>query len=598
MKKIISMVAVLLSAILLVSCSGTNNASKTEKELNLTVWNTQGVEYIYKDMSENIPEEWLFERTGVKVENIYGNDGGQWDSKLTKLVAGDNLPDIVWCQSGQGPSHFNRLDQLGKVSLLDEEMLKQYAPNIWEKTPAFIWEQFKNAEGKIVGIPYQINYSYIDEVYPDYTEEEKSVLLNSKVVPAARLKTNLSIRDDVLKQIYPEAKSYDELVALLEETGKPIGDAVVDTTIDTTEEFIDFMYKIRDLNIVENGKKVYAFGYAGDGNDNWEALVYLGNMMYGSGGHEYTGHWNTKTKEVEIPLATDHIRQMAKTQNQMILDKVIDPESLAHTGAQFTAKVLQGRYVICSATRAGDYKTINSQLKEEGYDFSYRPLYIDIPAPEGYAPTQVVTPFASAFTMLDSLSEEEVIRVLQWADLQYTEEYLEVLNWGRPEDGLYTVQEDGTRLFNDDAFNQYFIKGDSSALDTSNSKGLGNIAGRLCITPMVYSKWTPNVYNKEVSYAPTTNSGFKFDAESPYVTCVETVPPSTVRAAEFADIEEVVEFWAKREEWEIAIKKAIAAAEGEFDNKWNEMLDVVSGIVDIDVMEQKMNEIAKKYIAE
>ncbi|MBR6728545.1 MAG: extracellular solute-binding protein [Clostridia bacterium] len=598
MKKIMSCTALLLAMLMLVSCTGAKETTETLEDIKLTVWNTQGVEYIYKEMSENIPEDWLYEKTGVKVENIYGNDGGQWDSKLTKLVAGDNLPDIVWCQSAQGPTHFNKLDQLGKVRLLDEEMLKTYAPNIWEKTPSFVWEQFKNADGKIIGIPYQLSYSYIDEICPEYTEEEKNVLLNSKVVPTARLKTNLSIRDDVLKQIYPEAKTYDELVALLDEKGEPIGDEIVDVPIHTTEEFIEFMYKIRDLGLVENGKKVYAFGYAGDGNDNWEALVYLGNMMYGSGGHEYTGHWNTETNEVEVPLATDHVRQMAKTQNQMILDKVIDPESLAHTGAQFIAKVLQGGYVICSATRAGDYNTINNQLKAEGYNFKYRPLYIDIPAPDGYAPTKVDNAFSSSFTLLDSLTEEEAIRVLKWADLQYTEEYMEVLNWGRPEDGLYTVQEDGTRLFVDDAFNKYFIGNDSSALDVADSKGLGNIAGRLTITPMVYSKWTPNVYNKEVSYAPTANSGFKFAADSPYVTCVETVPPSTVRSAVFADIEEVVEFWAKREEWEIAIKKAIAAASGQFENKWNEMLDIVSDIVDIDAMEQKMNDIAKQYAVE
>ena len=47
-----------------------------------------------------------------------------------------------------------------------------------------------------------------------------------------------------------------------------------------------------------------------------------------------------------------------------------------------------------------------------------------------------------------------------------------------------------------------------------------------------------------------------------------------------------------------AIKKAIAAADGEFDTKWNDMLDVVKNIVDIEAMEQKMNEIAKAYIAE
>ena len=66
------------------------------------------------------------------------------------------------------------------------------------------------------------------------------------------------------------------------------------------------------------GKKVYAFGYAGDGNDNWEALVYLGNLMYGSNCHQYTTHWNTATEKIELPLMGDLVKQMAKTQNDLI----------------------------------------------------------------------------------------------------------------------------------------------------------------------------------------------------------------------------------------------------------------------------------------
>lgn len=593
MKRVISCVALMLAMLMLVSCTGGKETTGDFDDLNLTVWNTQGVEYVYRELNENIPEDWLYEKTGVKVENIYGNDGGQWDSKLTKLVAGDNLPHVIWCMTGQGPSHYGKLHQLGKLNVLTEDMLKEYAPNIWKRTPSYVWDAFKTEDGGILGIPFDLSADDIDVVYPDYTDEEKDTLLNLKEVPVSGLSTALSIRDDVLKQIYPEAKSYDELVALLEETGKPIGDMILDVPIDTTEEFIDFMYKIRDLNIMENGKKVYAFGYAGDGNDNWESLVYLGNMMYGSGTHEYSGHYNTSTNSMELPLLTDHIREMARTQNQMILDKVIDPESLAHTGAQFKAKVLQGQYAICAAGRVGDFNTVNSQLEDSGYDFKYRPLFIDIPAPEGYAPAKAASSFGSSVALLNTLSEEEVIRVLKWMDLQYTEEFIEVLNWGRPEDGLYTVQEDGTRLFKDEAFNKYFLEADSSALDVAKSKGIGNLASRLCIRPMASSKWTPDVYNKKVFYAPTIRSGFKFVADSPIVARVQQVPVTSVRAAIFADIPEITDFWAKREEWEIAIKKAIASGEGQFDAKWDEMIDIVNGIVNVETMEQKMNDCIK-----
>ena len=592
--KLMSMLLALLMVAMLVTACGTTKKG-TDEVLELTVWNTQGVDYVYKEMAENIPEDWLLEKTGVVVQNIYGNDGGQWDAKLTKLVAGDNLPDIVWCMAGQGPSHFNKFEQLDKLWLLTDDMLKKYAPNIWERTPSYVWDRFRNEDGKIIGIPFENAPENIDA---EYTDEEKSTLLNAKVIPTSRIVTNLCIRDDILKQIYPEAKSYDELVAMLDGTDKPIGDEVVDIPITTTEQFIDFMYKIRDLNIVENGKKVYAFGYAGDGNDNWEALCYLGNIMYGGNAHQYTAHWNTETEEMEIPLATDFVKTMAKTQNQMILDNVIDPESLAHTGAQFQAKIFQGRYAICSATRAGSFEVINNQLEESGFDFKYRPLYIDIPAPEGYAPYKVETAFNASFCMLDTLSEEEMIKVLKWADLQYTDEFMQIYNWGRPEDGLYTENGDGTRKFIDESFNKCFVYGDSSALDVINSKGLGNMGNRFFVRPMVYSKWTPDILNKQINYRPTVTSGFKFAENSEYTSNLVNVPPSYAYSSEFGAIEEVVDYWGHREEWEIAIKKAIAAADGEFDAKWDDMLTVLSNVVNVDEMERKMTEVARPLYEE
>ena len=591
-KALTTTIALMMTVVLFTSCGGKKTSSDKDV-LELTVWNTQGVDYVYKELKENIPESWLMDKTGVVVKNIYGNDGGQWDAKLTKLVAGDNLPDVVWCMAGQGPSHFNKFEKLDKVWLLTDEMIQKYAPNIWKRTPSYIWDQFRNDEGKIIGIPFDIESQNIDTVYSEYTEDEKNTLLNAKVVPASRIITSLCVRDDILKKIYPEAKSYDELVALLDGTDKPIGDQLLDVPITTTEEFIDFMYKIRDLNIVENGKKVYAFGYAGDGNDNWEALCYLGNAMYGGGAHQYTAHWNTKTEKMEIPIFTDFVKTMAKTQNQMILDNVIDPESLAHTGAQFQAKIFQGRYAICSATRAGAFDIINSQIEESGLKFKYRPLYIDIPAPEGYAPYKVEKAFQSSFCILNTLSEEELIKVLKWADLQYTDEFIQVYNWGRPEDGLYKENEDGTRQFVDEKFNDYFINGNSGALDAADSKGLGNLGNRFFVRPMAYSKWTPDVLNKKINYTPTVSTGFKFDANSEYVTSLVTVPPCYAYSSEFGAIDEVVDYWARREEWEIAIKKAIASADGEFDKKWNEMRKVLSNIVDVKEMEKKMTAVAR-----
>ena len=253
-KTISALIALVLSVLMLASCASTSSTGSSEAPLELTVWNTQGTDYVFKDLERDIPSEWLTEKTGVSVQNIYGNSGGQWDSKLTKLVAGDNLPDIVWCMSSQGPAHFNKLLGLDRLTLLTEDMLKKYAPNVWERTPSHVWDSFRTEDGKIIGIPFALNSDYVDTVYYDLSKEQRDDLIAKEVSKTSSVQTSLYIRDDILKMIYPECKSYDEIMALIEERQEPIGEEVMDIPIHSTEEFIEFMYKIRDLNLTENGR--------------------------------------------------------------------------------------------------------------------------------------------------------------------------------------------------------------------------------------------------------------------------------------------------------------------------------------------------------
>lgn len=591
MKKLLTLVLVVALTVTLFSgCGCSKNGGDA---LELTVWNTAGTDYIFQDLNEDIPSEWLAEKTGVKVANIYGNDGGQWDQKLTKLYAGDNLPDIVLCQNGQGPAHFSKLGEVGILNALTDEMIEKYAPNLWARTPSYIWDKFRTEDGKISGIPYSFEGKDIDTVYPDIDEDTKARILD-KWSNGTHIITHLGVRDDILKMIYPDALSYDEAVALLNEKGERIGDELLDIPIYTKEEYIDFLYKIKDLNLKEDGKTVYPYGYIG--GDTWEAFVYLGGAMFGMANHHYTSHWNTATKRIELPLAQDISREIARIQNKMVNDKVIDPESLIHTSDQFKEKVFNGQYAVCwTSSIDGNFEVINSQLKEAGKDFAYRPFYVQIPAAEGYGlGLGNNTSFNGAFAMTTNLSEDEVIKVLKWADLQFTDEFEEIYYWGTPEDGLYVENEDGTRSYKDEKFQKFFVEGDTSALEVKDSKGLGGRGGKFILTTLAYSKYDPKIYNNVSTYFPGHLSGFGFAADSPLVTEAERspIPPSAAYSAEFGAIPEVVAYWGARGQWDTAIKTALAAKPGEFDKKWDEMLKILNSVVDVKAMEDAMTEVA------
>lgn len=566
--------------------------------LKLTVWETQGTDYAAPAVGKwDIVANWLREKTNVTIENMYGNDGGQWDTKLTKLVAGDNMPHIVHCGGYQGPAHFSKLDELNQAWELTPEMIQTYAPEVWKRTPADYWEKMSK-DGKILGIPFMMNLD--DAIFPEASEEEKEIIRKSSANytdVTYTVSQFLWVRDDILKDFFPQAKNFKELEARIEEKGAPLEDELLDIPIYSTDEFIKFMYDIKNANYTENGKKVYAFGYHG-GTDNWCALSWLGADMYGYKTHFYTSTWNENTQSIEIPLVGDLIKQAAKTQTKMIRDGVIEEESLVHTTAQYKEKVLNGQYAIAGLSAIAAPDTINDELKKAGKSFRYRPFITQVPAQKDYPAYKERTYWAESICLLKTLSEEEVHQVLNWINVQYTDEYDKVRNWGPEEAGLYTTAEDGRPIFKDDRFNKYFIEGDTSALPEEKDRlGLGGKGGLMKVTPVDPDRWTPKiVYHDKAKVRAEVGTGFSFTTENEHVKNVKEFPPANVWSSIYAGIPEVETYWSARDQWESKFKIAFTAKSDEdFDKKWQSAVEELNNIVDISTLEKKMTGAAKDY---
>lgn len=611
MKKRNKIIAVLLAAASLATVSGCGKKQTAvssdgeyvpSKELKLTVWETQGSDYAAKpELEDNIVQKWLEDKTKVKIETVYGNDGSNWDPKLTKLVAGDNLPDIVHCGAGQGAAHFAKLQRLGKVWELTPEILQKYAPEVWRRTPDWMWDKL-TIDGKIMGIPYSMPITLAEYIFDGYSDEELAFVKEMKYIPTTDVtysgSQNLWIRDDILKHFYPECKTYDELAAVVSEKNEPIGDMLLDIPIKSTDEFVEFMYKIKDAGFKENNKTVYAYGY--EGGDNWSALTWFGADMMGYKNHAYTATWNSKTQSIEIPLVHDIIYETAKIQNKMVNDKVIDPESLSDTFNIYKEKVLNGQYAIVPLEAIDVPSNVNNQLAKDGKSFRYRPFITQVPAREGYEAFTSAPQWGESLCILKTVDEEGLHQILNWINTQYTDEYEQIVNWGPPEAGLYTEDENGVRTFKDDRFTKYFIEGDSQALSAEETKGLQgprqagyNVGGQFGVYFSKFSKWNPEINNKVVKFTATSGSGFKFPVTSEHVTNVKVFPPCQAWSAEYAEIPELVKYWSEREQWEVKFKIALAAGTDEFDNVWQKAIDNLNTVVDIDQLEKKMTEVAK-----
>ena len=603
MKKLISVfVALVLMMSVLSGCkSGGREAGKMidgkyvpASELKLEVWNTQGADYTAgAEIPDNVVEKWLYDKTLVNIETIYGNDGGQWDVKLSRLIAGDNMPHIIVCSSGQGPAHFAKLAKAKQLWEIDEDMLETYAPNLVKRIPKNVLEMLK-IDGKLYGLPFDqpsnstTNPGLDDETLTKIDEYVAGISSDENMA--------LWIRDDILKKIYPNAKSWSDLEKIAQKASGPIADECFDIPITTKNEFIDFMYKIKSLNVTENGRPVFAFGY--DGGDNWQALSYIGSAMMGYSPHFYTSTWNDREQKIVVPLVTDICKEAAKEQYKMVKDEVVDPESLVHTSDMYKENVMNGRYAIVAADSVGGAQTINSTLEQKGKNYRYRPFTVQIPNNKDYVAGKEQNYWNSTLCFTKEMTKEDVIQFLNYMNVCYSEDFEEVYWWGRPEDKLYVDNADGTRSYTDERFTKRFVDNDKSALDNKDTKGIGCSNVGSMYTPAVNTNqnmYAPAIYNKTFTM-PLYKQVIKFPKNSEHAVN-KIFPQKDVWDAPFSSVDECVNYWAEREKWESAFKMVFTAQnDEEFESKWKSAVDTVNSVANISEMEKKMTKIAREEI--
>ncbi|MCD9021620.1 hypothetical protein [Cohnella silvisoli] len=586
------------------SATQTGESSQTptptpKKQLDLTIWNTQGTDVIaIEKPKEDIPGDWLAKKTGVRIKEFYGNGGQQWEAKLTTLIASDTLPNLVLTQSQQGPAHHAKLHEGNLNWELTPEMLQQYAPDVWKAIPQFVWDSIK-VDGKIYGIPY--NLMVDKEMDPSLSDEFLNTFSSprDKVTWSGLTSNPMAIRDDILKKLIPSAKNYEELMKLIKDRQAPLGDDMV-IPIKSTEEYIKFMNDIKGLGLKEGNKPVYAFGY--DGGDNWLALAVLGPEMLGYKGYYYTGYMNIPQKKMELGYLNPVIKEAGRIQNQMINDNVIDPESLVHNNEKFKEKVMNGQYAIIVPGWVGGFQLVNDNLAKAGKPYRYVPFITEVPQlPEFPAFKEGPPTFIEALSLLKTIKEEDVPQVLGWINTMFTEEWEDVKFWGTKEAGLYNENADGTRTFKDPTMQKFLVDLDFSAMDWKDAKGLSfnNIPGG---TPGFWTgvgKWTvgaskfyPPFFNKKITYS-SIESALKFPVSSKWTQDFVAVPNIQSWSAEYANIPEIQKFWATRASWDDPFKVTLTAKNSEeYSKKWDAAVANLRKVIDVDKMLEEQTKIA------
>ncbi|GAA3407959.1 hypothetical protein ACFFNY_11800 [Paenibacillus hodogayensis] len=428
------------------------------KQLKLKVWFNHGTGGIFagaRKYKDDLVTNEIARVTGVRIDldNSFDNGGNTTGAvKLGMLAATNSWPDLVV----NGNELKSLVDNNKLYDLTD--LLPKYAPNLMKKVPKTldtVWgKPYIGVDGKVYAIPTSIYENALPLLDPS---------LDASQFPISHPMGYVYVRDDILKQLYPKAKTQKEIEDLYMKNGKFAKEDILDVPIKSTSEFVQFLYDIKKLGVKEGNQEVSPF-FLYSGQDNWNLMTILFSALAGggstSGDNSYFTYWDNKTKKTEWGFKQPFFKDLSKQMNVLLRDGVTSKEAMVDPYTTFQQKLNNGLYAVSYGYLVPD----NVALKKAGKPYQYRKVFLDIP----YKNDQFVFPasFPDTGTRIavfkDSVKEEDLPQVLRWIDFLVSDAGEKLWFWGPRSAGLFE-EKDGKRAYKDKELEEQMVYGKPGA---------------------------------------------------------------------------------------------------------------------------------------
>lgn len=438
--------------------------SWTGKKLNLVFWHGQGTNApnIGQTDTDTVIRDELTRISGISwdEENSFDNNGESCDAKISKIIATDTWPDFAY---NIEPSLIDRLVKADKVWDLTE-IIPRCMPNYMkivnynERSKKQFENKKTNGHNYFFNIP--TTYAVASTLDENYTPEKYS-----KVIIPEESRAWIWVRDDILKKLYPSAKTQSEIKEKYVSEGKFTKEDLTDVTIGSMEEFKTFLEKINDLNLNENGRKIYPL-YTHNGTDNWDILSFLGPSLNGTVGFTYVNYFayfDRTAGEMVRTVDQPWFKATMKYFVDLIQKDICSKEAIVDNKTAFEQKKNNGEYAILYGNVVPPTDEI---LKAGGKNYSYRKVLIDIPLDDkrfiknNTAEKYVGDDRFIVFKTKTVASEQDVEQILRYIDFLYTPIGSKSYYWGPETSGLYS-EKDGSLVYNDKELEQDMVFGGS-----------------------------------------------------------------------------------------------------------------------------------------
>lgn len=419
--------------------SGTDSSGKTYAEQHIDEWPVLKVRMTnYLQTGNFTPTEDVLtpiwrEKTKVIPETVT-SPGSNPQNAVQQWLAADNLPQVfVTIGVGQGTDNYKLLKTNKKLREITLEDVKKYMPRF----TAWLTEEGGN----------------IEDWYNDNIDPEDGKLWDIPIVSGLNLpgyegtralnETNLGmapyyfyIRDDVLKKVFPNAKTESELVEMYKQQGGNLShdDLFGDIPIDSMDDLLKFYQQVQSLNLTVNNKPVYAQLQSSSQNINstlWSMFSINGYLWWQLGERQPKGENLTYT-----PI-TPEWKEYYRWWNTIYTNKLIDPETFIQKDDQMNSKAISGQYYIIN--QWGPVADARRYAKDNNLNYGYRivPYFRNMSLINKYAdirprPVNMDGQFG-AFAITTEVSDKDFPQIMNWFDWNMSKEAAELRTWGLPE---------------------------------------------------------------------------------------------------------------------------------------------------------------------
>ncbi len=551
-----------------------------QNRMELKAWNiSQTGGFKQYNSSNDVVTEEIERVTGVKIKEWYDNAGSAADVAYDKLLSTNDIPEIAYGRGWVEPE-----DVYDLTELIDE-----YCPTIKARMPKSVWNDTQvNAgeKGKVYGIPYGLGNMSLADIDPEADPAKTSMFqFNNEPYPY------IVVRDDILTQAYPDAKTADEIDALFAQNGKFTEADLFDVPITSAAQFrTEFLPRIQAVidndsrYTMQNGEKVRAM-MATDGSDydTWSFLgVLIPKLLGGAGTHTNTqfSYWDKSTQKVELMLTQDWYLNEVEEWAKLLKDgKYVTTKEFTSKHQELSGLLNTGAYAIgyqSSCLPSGN----QAQYTPAGGSTEtvrYRKVYMKIPIADQFEFFASGAPAVNTVMFFkDTVDEDKLPQLLRWLDYQCSRLADKVYAWGPSSAGLFN-EADGVRTYKDEALANQMVYSTATMGDLVQKYNLSN--GTVTSAQPVFSfgHAAISISHPKCSYDLSSLNGL---AESQFSSAIVCSEPKPVGLAKFpslhqwteADFEGIGKIWGKRKSIEDKLKAILLSGGGStFDTAVNDM---------------------------